>query len=124
MIKDIYSSSPFLTVNQYNNYSSGGGNAAGSIRWSASSKSLETWDGFSWMPIGGNVDVSLTIEAQELLEWAREERSRQRRLEEKAKTNDTIRNALDRCRTAEEQLRIVEILCDESNEGASINKKT
>lgn len=122
MIKDIYSSSPFLTVNQYNNYN-GGGNAAGLIRWSASSQSLETWDGFSWMPIGGNVDVSLTIEAQELLEWAREERSRQRRLEEKAKTNDTIRNALDRCRAAEEQLRIVEILCDESNEGASSNKK-
>lgn len=85
----------------------------GMVRYNTSSQSMEVYDGTSWVNIEAHTSVDLSSENKRAMDWARGQMERMSKLEEKAKTNPTIADALAALRHAEEQLRLVEILCEE-----------
>lgn len=118
MIKTIQTGA-YLNVSHYggmyiDSYSSGvqqGG--IGQMRFNPSSQTIEVWDGNGWKNIMGHADIQLNNEAIEILNWARQERDRQLRYAELAKTNITIADALESVKDAELRLRELAILCEE-----------
>ena len=116
MIKNIHTTNPeFIKVEvsypgvAYTSASSGG---VGALRYNPGSGNIEVWDGFNWTSVNCSATISLTQDAKELLEWARKERARQATLEEKAKTNVTLRNAVDALYAASEAVEVIEILSE------------
>lgn len=117
MIKAIGAIGRYLRVNggqssstYINSYS--GAQGVGNVRYNTTTQNLEVYDGNNWILLGmGFADVGLTGEAESLLDWAREERDRRNNLEEMAKNNVTVADALKRVRDAEDQLQVVAVLC-------------
>ena len=119
MIKGINQSGKYLNVSggqpmstYINSYS--GAQGIGNVRYNTSTQNLEVYDGNNWILLGmGFASVGLTGEAEGLLDWAREERERRYKLEAMAKNNVNVADALKRVQDAEEQLRVVSILCEQ-----------
>lgn len=120
MIKNIHASGRYTQVTgggsgtYVNGYS--GAQGVGNIRYNTTNQSLEVFDGNTWIMINmDSASVGLSGEAESILDWAREERDRRYKIENMAKTNVTVADALDRLREAEEQLKVIAALCDEGN---------
>ncbi len=115
MIKTAGSTSPYLTVSAYNGnlgYISPGAQA-GSVRYNTSMNTMEVFDGVVWQNISGHVDVGLSIDATQALDWAKRKMAREAELNALAKDHPTVAAALEAVRKAEEQLDILAILCKE-----------
>lgn len=117
MIKNI-NAGPYLEVNNYgSDYvnsvpSSYNAPGFGMVRYNAVSGSLETYDGTKWVNILSSVNIGLSKDALDLLEWAKEERNRQLKYRLLAKDNVTIADALEKVQDAESKLREIVILCE------------
>lgn len=92
------------------------GQAVGMVRYNTNSQSMEVYDGSSWLNIEAHTVVSMQPDSERALTWAKEQMHRMTKLEKMAETNPTIADALAALRHAEEQLRIVEILCKEEQD--------
>lgn len=118
MIKGITSNSQWLTVqngstsNYINNYS--GAQGVGNMRYNTSTQNMEVFDGNNWMQLNmAYASVDLNHEAQSLLEWARNERSKQWTREAKIKSNAALRKAYEAIQRAEENFDILEKIVGE-----------
>lgn len=89
--------------------------SAGMVRFNTNSSSLEVYDGTSWINIETHATVSLHNDSERALNWAKAQMRRMEELEELSKSKPAIADALASLRKAEEQLRIVEILCKEED---------
>lgn len=112
MIVSVFQSGRYMQVTggssstYVNNYS--GAQGVGNMRYNTSSQNIEVFDGSNWQPINmGAVSVGLNSEAEQLLDWAREQRNQQLAYESMAKDNPAIKNALDNLKRAEQQLDLV-----------------
>lgn len=85
----------------------------GMVRYNTSSGTMEVYDGNSWLNIQSHGMVSLNPESERALDWAVKQMNRMTKLEKMSKDNPTIADALASLKHAEEQLRLVEILCEE-----------
>lgn len=85
----------------------------GMIRYNTSSSTMEVYDGSSWLNIETHASVALNERSARGIDWAIEQMERMARLEKLAEDNPTIADALASLRHAEEQLRLVEILCEQ-----------
>lgn len=115
MIKTVGSTSPYLTVASFNGnlgYISPGAQA-GSVRYNTSMNVMEVFDGVVWQNISGHLDVGLSIDATQALDWAKRKMAREAELTALAKDHPTIADALEAVRKAEEQLNVLAILCKE-----------
>ena len=114
MIKGITSSSPFITIsggNPVNTYISPGASGAGMLRYNTNSNSIEVNDGNNWKELSTSyASVDLNYEAQELLNWARTERSKQFAREAKIKNNPALQKAYDAIKRAEENFDLLEAI--------------
>lgn len=125
MIKNIHSSSKYLTVQQthgnpinpYPTLPSTG--AVGMMRWNPTSGTIEVWDNTSWISITATAEVNLSPHTEDLLDWAMKQKTRMERLERLATENVTIRDALENYTRAEEALRIFEALCEKTESDAA-----
>jgi len=117
MIKSIVSQSQWLTVNTYNNtpYMPGGLQSSGMVRYNTSMQRLEVYDGNIWLELGGGSTVDLSSSAKATLEWASNKMEEERNWKEMAEKNPTIRDAYEKFKQAEEQLKIVQALVKEDN---------
>jgi hypothetical protein len=88
MIKGINSSGRYITVTGGSNsgpYISPGAAAAGMLRWNPNLNQMEVNDGNSWISMNmGYPTIEMTPEAESLLDWARQRRA------EEAKMQDMI----------------------------------
>lgn len=79
MITNIGGSGQYIQVTGGNPmlpYISPGAVGAGMLRWNTSSNKMEVWDGVTWKDLGAqHTNVSLTGEAESLLDWARIKRA-------------------------------------------------
>ena len=120
MIKGITSSSPFITVsggNPANTYISPGSVGAGMMRYNSNSNSIEVNDGNSWKELASSyVSVDLSYEAQDLLNWARAERSKQIARETKIKNNPALQKAYEAIKRAEENFDLLEAIAGDYKE--------
>lgn len=115
MIKDITTSSRYMQVSgssghtYVNGYS--GSQGVGNMRYNTSNQNMEVFDGNNWITLGmGFTSVGLTMEAEALLDWAREERNKQLAREAKIQTNPALRKAYEAIQRAEENFDMLEAL--------------
>lgn len=94
-------------------YNTSASNISGAIRFNPHIQALEVYDGNVWQNITGSVDISFTDEMTELLNWAREQKNKQKEIEQWAKCHPTVQAALSDLKQAQERLDVVSILCRE-----------
>jgi len=115
MINNVYGGSEFLNVQTYANnfYIDTTELSAGQVRFNPSSRCMEVYDGNNWINCAGSAQVALSPGAEEILRWAREKMQQEQNWKAMAEKNPTIRDAYERYKQAEEQLRIVDALVKE-----------
>ena len=123
MIKGITPGGRYITVsggNPLNPYISPGSQSAGMVRYNTSMNNIEVYDGQTWQEISnGYTSVSLNLEAEELLDWARKKRDEEMHLDLLAKDHPAIKIALDNLKKAKMQLDATIILSKEYDKTTS-----
>ena len=75
---------------------------------------LEVFNGSNWQRISSSyATVSLDAETQDLLEWAREQRNKQKEMEQWAKTHPTVQTLLEDLKLAQSRLDVSIALCQD-----------
>ena len=124
MIKGISSTGRYVMVSggtPSTPYISPGAIGAGMLRWNANMNCMEVCDGNNWKMIDmGFTSIGLTGEAESLLDWAREQRDKQRAYENMANEHPAVRKALDALKRAEEQVDLVYKLSKEEYENEGV----
>lgn len=99
MISGITSNSRYITISDggsNNPYISPGAVGAGMMRWNPNMNCIEVNDGNSWKTISSNyASVGLTGETEMLLDWAREKRMEEQRLQEMMEKYPALKKAKD-----------------------------
>jgi len=115
MIKHIFGSNKYMNVtegivsNYINNYT--GAQGVGNMRFNTVNQGIEVYDGQTWMPLQmSQVTVGLNIEAESLLDWAKQKRNEELELAALAETNPTINDLLKTIKQKQEQISIVRTL--------------
>lgn len=97
MINSIVSNSQYLHVNggdPSRPYISPGAAGAGMVRYNPNMDQLEVSDGNTWLPYNGSyATIELTPEMESLLDWAREKREEERKLEAMMEQYPALRKA-------------------------------
>ena len=108
-ISVIGGSSTGMYLNSYN-----GSPGVGNMRYNPSTQNIEVYDGNSWMIISSSyATVELAFDAQQAIDWAKEERARQLEYQELAKKHPAVADAMESLKDAELKLRELAILCTE-----------
>lgn len=117
MIKGINSSGRYITVtggSASNPYISPGAAGAGMVRYNPNMNQLEVNDGNSWQTLATSyATVELTPETESLLNWAREQRSKQNERERAVKNNPALAKAYEAIKRAEENFDLLETIAKE-----------
>ena len=115
MIKNIHGIGQYLSVytntasNYINNYS--GAQGVGNLRFNTSGQTMEVYDGQMWQILKmGESTVTLTQDAVEALDWAKQKRAEERKLKELAEQHPAVADQLAAVCEAEEKLRMVTAL--------------
>jgi hypothetical protein len=96
-----------------NPYISPGAHGAGMLRWNPTYNHIEVNDGNSWQQIHvAHPMISLTSDAETLLDWARAKRDEEWRIAHLAAKHPTVADALAAIQLAREKLQVVIALCD------------
>jgi hypothetical protein len=123
MIKGISQGGRYINVvggNPINPYIPPGGQSAGMIRYNTNMNNVEVYDGQVWKELSnGYTSVALNAEAEALLDWAREKRNEEMKLEALAKEHPAINIALGNLKKAKIQLDATIILSKEHDETTS-----
>lgn len=115
MIKNIHIRGKYMQViggsasTYINNY--GGSQGVGNLRFNTSSQNMEVYDGNNWTLLNmPDATVGLTVDAEEALDWVRQQMEEEKRITELAKTYTAVQIALENLNKAKEHLRITTIL--------------
>ena len=116
MIRSITPSGKYVQVSggmHTNPYISPGASGAGMMRWNPNMNTVEINDGNSWLSLSTTIpSIGLTAEAESLLDWARTKRDEEYRIAAMAAQHPTVADALEAVKKAQEQLKVVTLLCD------------
>ena len=112
MIKNVHGVGQYLSVytnpasNYINNYS--GSQGVGNMRFNTSNQTMEVYDGVTWQILKmGESTVSLTPDAVEALDWAKQKCAEERKLKELSKQHPAVADALDAVEQAKTKLKII-----------------
>lgn len=123
MIKGIAHTGRYIQVtggSPMNPYIPPGSQSAGMVRYNTNMSTMEVYDGQNWKEISNNyASVSLTPDAESLLDWARKKRDEELQLEALAKEHPAINIALDNLKKAKIQLDATIILSKEHDTSTS-----
>ena len=116
MIKGINQGGRYISVtggmpgsNYINNYS--GAQGIGNMRFNTSTQNVEVWDGNNWMTLQTSyATVQLDSESISLLDWAKEKRTEEWKIQELIKTNPAVKIAYEQVLKAQAQLKTTIIL--------------
>jgi hypothetical protein len=98
-----------------NVYSNPNNPLQGIVRYMSNTNRFEVFDGTSWIPVTpGMPAVSLSNEAIDILNWAKQKMTDEHLLAELAKTNPGVADAIDNLKKAQEQVDIMVTLVKES----------
>lgn len=115
MIRQIYSSGRYMSVigGTGANYVSASPNSprTGSMWFNTSLQQIEVYDGSSWIALTSNTPtISLTSEAESLLDWAKRKKTEEEQEQSLAQSNPTIADLLEQKKSIEEKINIVKTL--------------
>lgn len=115
MIKNVHGIGQYLVVynnsasNYINNYS--GSQGVGNMRFNTSNQTMEVYDGVIWQILKmDEITVSLTQDAVEALDWAKQKRREEIKIQCLAEQNPAVADQLAAVREAEEKLRMITAL--------------
>jgi hypothetical protein len=121
MIKGIASNGKYLNIHggyggsTYITNSSDMG--VGNVRYNPTLQRLEVYDGRAYIELNMAVaSVSLSQEAELLLDWAKEKRNEELELERLALTNPAIKDLQDKVKLYQDQIKMVKTLIKKNNE--------
>lgn len=121
MIKNLNSSSPYLHVYPMGTlptFCSGRACVSpitGALRYNDRTNNIEVYDGYTWIQIIRDYNVQLSLEAEDILAWARSKMREEQELETLAEDNPTIRDLLKQQHDIEEKIKVVKILIKEKD---------
>lgn len=99
-----------------NPYISPGSVGAGMMRYNPNMNCMEVNDGNMWKQMGTSyATVSLDAEAESILNWARQERDRQRLREKRIQENPALKKAYEAILRAEENYDMLDRIVGEDN---------
>ena len=115
MINNVYGGGEFLNVQTYAShpYINSSSLSAGQVRFNPNTRSMEVYDGASWVMLASSAQVNLSPSAEEILRWGRAKMEEEQKIQELAKRNVTVADALAKFKQAEEQLMVVLALTEE-----------
>jgi len=116
MIKGISQGGRYITVtggNPTNPYISPGSQSAGMMRYNTNMNIVEIYDGQVWKEIESYAGISLTSEAESLLDWARKKRDEELQYKLLAESHPAVKIAMDNLEKAKLQLDATIILSKE-----------
>jgi hypothetical protein len=98
-------------------YISPGSAGAGMMRWNPNMNCMEVNDGSMWKQLGMSyATVALDPEAESILNWARQERDRQRLREKRIQENPALKKAYEAIQRAEANYDILDKIVGEHTE--------
>ena len=103
-------------------YISPGSAGAGMLRYNPNMNCMEVNDGNMWKQLGMSyATVALDAEAESILNWAREERNRQRLREKRIQENPALKKAYEAILRAEENYDLLDkIIGDDHDAGSQV----
>lgn len=112
MINNVYGGGEFLDVRTYSSHPfiNSSSLSAGQVRFNPTNRTMEVYDGANWVMLASSAEVKLSPGAEEILRWGRAKMEEERNWREMAEKNPTIRDAYEKFKQAEEQLKIVQVL--------------
>jgi len=113
MIKTINAGAGIRIQNGYapTTYVNMSNSSAGMVRYNGNSNNMEVYDGSSWMSLTGAYPmIELDGDVLAVVNWAKEKMNKEAKIQELAKTNPTVADALAAFEKAQEQLDIVATL--------------
>jgi hypothetical protein len=91
------------------------GASAGMLRFNGDTRNFEVYDGNSWrMMSGTSASVSMNPVAENAIDWASKKMQEEKEWEELAKTNSSVKIALDNLEQSKHQLRVTATLAKET----------
>lgn len=115
MIKNISGGGKYLSVSggagstYVNNYS--GAQGVGNMRYNTSTQNIEVYDGTNWVQMqSGYATISMTPEAESLLDWARQKRQEEMELESLARDNPAVKDLLNQRNDIDSKISMVTTL--------------
>lgn len=87
----------------------------GALRYNDRTNNIEVYDGYTWIQIIRDYNVQLSLEAEDILAWARSKMREEQELETLAEDNLTLRDLLKQQRNIEEKIKVVKILIKEED---------
>lgn len=117
MINNVYGGGEFLNVQTYAShpYINSSSLSAGQVRFNPNTRSMEVYDGASWVMLASSAEVKLSPGAEEILRWSRAKMEEERNWRAMAEKNATIKDAYEKFKQAEEQLKMLQALVKEDN---------
>lgn len=112
MIKSITTGDRLIASHHTLPYINMSSPSAGMVRYYGNN--MEVYDGANWIQMSNTVTMSLDYHTLELLDWARQKREQEQKIE-KLKDNPTIADLLKQRSDIDEKLKIVEILIRDHN---------
>lgn len=92
----------------------GGGMGTGNMRFNGTTQNVEMYDGSNWVVVNSsNATITLTPEAEELLDWAKRKRDEEKELEILAKNYPTIADLVSELKAVQEKIAVVQTLVRE-----------
>jgi hypothetical protein len=91
------------------------GASAGMLRFNGDTRNFEVYDGTSWrMMSGSSASVSMNPIAESAIDWSLKKMQEEKEWEELAKTNASVKIALDNLEQSKQQLRVTATLAKET----------
>lgn len=111
MITNVYSNGLYVTANSTvgGPYINASIPSAGIMRYH--NQQVQVYDGSSWLAVGSTVNVGLSAQAEEIMNWARKKMEEEREARAMALDHPAVADALEAVREAEQQLQTVVALC-------------
>jgi hypothetical protein len=90
----------------------------GNMRYNTSSQNMEVFDGNNWVMLNmSNPSIGLNVEAESLLDWAKQKRNEELELLNLAQTNTAIKDLLEQVKIKQDQIKMVQTLLKSPGNG-------
>ncbi len=120
MINSFNQASKHITAYMVSNnypYFSMSAPSSGMLRFNGDTRIMEVYDGMSWRAMAGtSASISMNPNAEAAIDWAIKKMQEEREWEELAKTNSSVKIALDNVEQAKQQLRITATLAKDTSQ--------
>lgn len=116
IVKSVTGNYQYVTVSSHStapSYMDQSTTGAGQVRYNSRGQRMEVYDGNGWSYLGGDVNIDLSPNVKEVIDWAGRKMDEEQRWRAMAEKNPTIRDTYNKFKQAKEQLKMISALIRE-----------